>query len=79
MTMRQLVMKLDSIAEMATVHTMKPNAAVVTTGHQPLPRWAPRPDDSHSSAAGEEDPGAALDMLGACAVWPGRCCPWPKT
>jgi len=37
-------------------------------------------DDSNSSVAGEEDPGAALDVLGpAAAAWPAEgWCPWPK-
>jgi hypothetical protein len=36
-------------------------------------------DDPNSSVAGEEDPGAALDVLGPAAAWPAEgWCPWPK-
>jgi hypothetical protein len=36
-------------------------------------------DESNSSVAGEEDPGAALDVLDPAAAWPAEgWCPWPK-
>jgi hypothetical protein len=36
-------------------------------------------DDSDLSVAGEEDPGAALDMIGAGSDGPeAQWCPWPR-
>jgi hypothetical protein len=36
-------------------------------------------DDSDLSIAGEEDPGAALDMIGAGSDGPeAQWCPWPR-
>jgi hypothetical protein len=44
------------------------------------PHSAPRPspDESNASVAGEEDPGAALDLLDTGAASPAGWCPWPQ-
>lgn len=36
------------------------------------------PDDTNASVAGEEDPGAALDLVVSSVAWSGGWCPWPK-
>lgn len=37
-----------------------------------------RREDSNVSVAGEEDPGAALDLIAPSTDAPGACCPWPS-
>jgi hypothetical protein len=81
------------LADMLTVHTRAPDAVAVDDGpwvQPPAPglREVPlnhagagmtEPDDPNSSVAGEEDPGAALDMLGPATAWPVQgWCLWPK-
>ena len=81
-------------ASMTTVRTIAPDdvAATSATGNQAQLqaqdlRQAPPThvvavtsgsDDGNESVAGEEDPGAAPDLLGSTADWPERWCRWPK-
>jgi hypothetical protein len=89
----QMVMDESGLTDMTTVHALAPDAVAVDDGAEVQPpgpglRKAPLnhagagvagSDDPHSSVAGEEDPGAALDLLGPAAAWPVEgSCPWPK-
>jgi hypothetical protein len=88
-----MVMGESGLTAMTAVHTLAPDAVAIDDGAEVQPpgldlRKAPLnragagavgTDDSNSSVAGEEDPGAALDVLGPGAAWPVEgCCPWPK-
>jgi hypothetical protein len=68
-------MNVDSIADRGTVRTIERGAAVATTGPEQLHPLARRPDEFNASVAGEEDPGAALDMVGASDAWHRKCRP----
>lgn len=57
---------------------MKPDAVATTTVQEPLHPAAACPDDFNSSVAGEEDPGAALDLIDPMSDAPDAWCPWPR-
>lgn len=88
-----LVMDSIELTGMTTVHTLVPDSVAVDDGAEVQPpgpdlRKAPLnragagaagSDDPNSSVAGEEDPGAALDVLEPAAAWPVEgWCAWPK-
>jgi hypothetical protein len=60
-------MNMDRTAVVTTVLSAKAKTVATTTSPELLSRHAPQHNDVNLSVAGEEDPGAALDMLGSSA------------
>ncbi len=59
-----------------TVHAIKPTGGVAASDHEVT--GADVFDDTNFSAAGEEDPGAALDPSDPPPHPPAAWCPWPR-
>ena len=79
MTTQPVVIGVHSLAGAATAQTLKPDALATTATHQTLHPAAARPDDFNASVAGEEDPGASLDLIAPAPTdAPAAWCPWPR-
>jgi hypothetical protein len=75
--MTNVLTLIDSgIAALRIDHTLEPDRLAATSEHETVGDG--RGEDASSSVAGEEDPGAALDLVGPTTEGPEACCPWPR-